>query len=132
MKIICLVPIARVFVRKIFCMLSKYPWRSLFLVKLHSFSIFVCTTLDWCVWSTKLFFEMHLIVDIQKIFSYLSETTKRLIVRAFDENNEIHKSYLRNKKHKVMFVVVSWSDMHFGFAHPFLRVQVGAPKKLGM
>ena len=54
-KSISMVPILRIFVRKIFLnLLSKYRWHNLFLVKSHAFSIFFWTPVDECVWIMKI------------------------------------------------------------------------------
>ena len=56
---VCLVPCK---------LLPKHLWRSLFFVKFHTFSIFLCTPLDGCFLNNmKVIFERHLILDIQPI-----------------------------------------------------------------
>ena len=73
----------------------------------------------------KLFFEKHLILDVK--------TTLRL-QKPHCENIwtlkiKVISAHLGNKEHKAMFLVVSRSDVQFGFEHPFLWVLDRAPKQ---
>ena len=52
---VSVVSLSRIFVRNFFCkLLSKYLWRSLYIVKFYAFSIFFWTPLDGFVWSMKI------------------------------------------------------------------------------
>ena len=64
------------------------------------------------LWNT--FFQEHLILDVKTTFRL-----KGLIAKTSHIKNESCKCYLGNKEQKAMFLVVSRSDVHFGFDQPF-------------
>ena len=87
------------------------------------------------VW--KLFFETHLILDIQTKFP-MQKPHCKILWWNYNEN-ESCKSYLSSKEQKLLFLVVSQSEVqiNFDFALPFFlsprsgRKLNRAPKKSG-
>ena len=82
-----------------------------------------------------MFFERHVILDIQRTF-----TRQNVMAKAFDGNtikmktasqaNLNNKSNLSNKEQKPMFRAVSRSGVEFGFARPFFVCAIGCPNKI--
>ena len=66
------------------------------------------------VW--KLFFEMHLVLDIQTIFKLQKLHCKNFWGEYI--KNESYKSYLDNKVKTAIFLAAPQSHVHFGFLRP--------------
>ena len=104
-KSICLVPFSRTFFLKIFCkLLSKYLWKSLFLVKSHALKIFLWTPQD------------HVILDVKTTFRLQKPHCENFWWKHI--KNERCKCFVGNKEQKAMFLVVSRSNLDFGFWGP--------------
>ena len=73
----------------------------------------------------KLFFQQHIILDFKTTFRLQKPHWESFLRKTI--NNESFKCYLFNKEQKAMFLVVSRSEVYFGFEHPFFCV----PKKSG-
>ena len=76
----------------------------------------------------KFFFQEHLILDIKTTFRLQKPHCKYFWWKHI--KNENCKCYLGNKDQNAMLLVLSRSDVHFGFEHPFLCARSGAQIKL--
>ena len=76
----------------------------------------------------KFFFQEHLILDIKTTFRLQKPHCKYFWWKHI--KNENCKCYLGNKNQNAMLLVLSRSDVHFGFEHPFLCAWSGAQIKL--
>ena len=111
-KSISPVSFSRIFTRKIFCkLLSKYLWQSLFLTPLDRY---ICIVMRSILFQT---LKQH-------------SDYKSLIAKTFGIENEGCKCCLGNKEQKVMFLVVSRSDVQFGFEHPFFACPIRRANKI--
>ena len=77
------------------------------------------------VW--KLFFEEHLILDTKTTVRLQKPHCKNFWWKHI---NKSCKSCLGNKKQKAMFLVMSWSDVHFGFDHQLFACPIGSANKI--
>ena len=75
----------------------------------------------------KLFFEKHLILDVKTTLRLQKPHCGNFWWKHI--KNESCKCYLGNKEQKAMFLVVSWSEVHFSFERTFFCVPDGGHPK---
>ena len=102
--------------KKVFAKLPKHQCRSLFLLSFHVFSILLKTSAELCLCSMNIILA-HLILDIQTKFRPQKPHGRNIWWTYV--KNKIFKSYLGKKEQKLIFLVVSWSDVDFGFLRQF-------------
>ena len=71
----------------------------------------------------------HLILDVKTMFGL-----QNLIAKTSSGNTlkmkALSKCYLGNKEQREMFLVVSRSNVHFGFEHPFFASPIGRASRI--
>ena len=78
--------------------------------------MFFRTSVDVCLWNVKIILT-HTILDI-KVKLTLQKRHDKIFWRMY-VINKIFNCYLVNKEQKLMFLVVFWSNVDFGFARQF-------------
>ena len=97
---------------------SKIPWLQHILLN----------TFRRMLWSMKIFFETHLVLDIKITFRQQKPHCKNFWWKHIQ--NESWKSCLDYKEQRPMFLVVSRSDVHFGFRHRFFACPIRRASKI--